>query len=195
MIGYLTGKIISSKPTKIILDVNGVGYNINISINTFEKISEKESVSLFIYTNVKEDSITLFGFYNEAEKEMFELLISVNGIGPKLGQSILSGIQVEDLRNAIQKGDVSRIISIPGIGRKTAERLMLELKSKVDNMDSSGEVFTSFSIKNQAVSALITLGYNIKTAENSVREILINNPEIGLEDLIKQSLLLLNKGK
>lgn len=195
MIGYLTGKIISTKPTKIILDVNGVGYNINISINTFEKISEKESVSLFIYTNVKEDSITLFGFYSETEKEMFELLISVNGIGPKLGQSILSGIQVEDLRNAIQSGDVSRIISIPGIGRKTAERLMLELRSKVDNIASSEEVHSSFSIKNEAIAALTTLGYNIKTAENSVREILLKNSDINLEELIKNSLALLNKGK
>lgn len=195
MIGYLTGRIISSKPTKIILDVNGVGYNINISINTFEKISEKESVSLFIYTNVKEDSITLFGFYSESEKEMFELLISVNGIGPKLGQSILSGIQVEDLRNAIQNGDVSRIISIPGIGRKTADRLVLELRSKVDSISSSGEAHTTFSIKNEAVAALTTLGYNIKTAENSVREILIKNPDIALEELIKQSLSFLNKGK
>ena len=116
MIGYLSGKIISAKPTKVLLDVNGVGYQVNISINTFEKISDKPEVSLFIYTSVKEDSITLFGFFTETEKEMFELLISVNGIGPKLGLSILSGIQTGDLRNAINTGDISRIVSIPGIG-------------------------------------------------------------------------------
>ena len=102
MIGFLTGKIISSKPTRILLDVNGVGYAVNISINTFENIADKESVSLFIYTSVREDSITLYGFYSEAEKQMFELLISVTGIGPKLAQSILSGIQTDDLKDAIQ---------------------------------------------------------------------------------------------
>src|SRR3989339_632690 len=110
MIGYLSGKIISSKPTKIILDVNGVGYVVNISINTFEKIAEKDSASLFIHTNVREDSITLFGFFTEAEKEMFEHLISVNGIGPKLAISILSGIKTDELKSAIQSSDVSRII-------------------------------------------------------------------------------------
>src|SRR5690606_36512518 len=123
MIGFLTGKIISSKPTRIIIDVNGVGYIVNISINTFEKIAEKESISLFIYTNVREDSITLFGFFTEGEKEMFEHLISVNGIGPKLAISILSGIRTDELKSAIQVSDISRIIAIPGIGRKTAERL------------------------------------------------------------------------
>lgn len=195
MIGFLTGNIISLKPTKLLLDVNGVGYNVNISINTFEKISDKKEVSLFIYTNVKEDSITLFGFYSETEKEMFEHLISVNGIGPKLGQNILSGIQVEDLQNAIQIGDVSRIVAIPGIGRKTAERVILELKGKVDSVSSSGELTTSFTIKNEATSALTTLGYNIKIAENIVREILAKNPNSTLEELIKLSLSLLNKGK
>ncbi|KAB2840288.1 MAG: Holliday junction branch migration protein RuvA, partial [Melioribacteraceae bacterium] len=99
MIAYLTGKIIFKKPTKIVLDVNGVGYLVNISISTFEKIAEKENfVSLFIHTSVKEDAIDLYGFSTEAEKEMFELLINVNGIGPKLAQSILSGIQIDDLR-------------------------------------------------------------------------------------------------
>ncbi|MFI5236513.1 MAG: Holliday junction branch migration protein RuvA, partial [Ignavibacteriales bacterium] len=92
MIGYLTGKIISSKPTQVLLDVNGVGYEIKISINTFEKLGGNSSASLHIFTNVKEDSITLFGFYSEAEKEMFELLISINGVGPKSALSLLSGI-------------------------------------------------------------------------------------------------------
>ena len=128
MIGYLTGKIISRKPTRILLDVNGVGYTVNISINTFEKISDKEAISLFIHTSVKEDSITLFGFFTEPEKQMFELLISVTGIGPKLAQSILSGIQTDDLKDAIQRGDVSRIIAVPGIGRKTGERLNSRIK-------------------------------------------------------------------
>lgn len=193
MIGYLTGKIISLKPTRILLDVNGVGYAVNISINTFENISEKESVSLFIYTSVKEDSITLYGFFTEAEKQMFELLISITGIGPKLAQSILSGIQTDDLKDAIQRGDVSRIIAVPGIGRKTGERLVLELKNKVDQVTEEGTKEISYSIKNEAVGALTTLGYNSKTADKIIRDILSAEPDLSLEELIKKSLSSLNK--
>lgn len=193
MIGYLTGKIISLKPTRILLDVSGVGYAVNISINTFENISEKESVSLFIYTSVKEDSITLFGFFTEAEKQMFELLISITGIGPKLAQSILSGIQTDDLKDAIQRGDVSRIIAVPGIGRKTGERLVLELKNKVDQVAEEGTKEIPYSIKNEAVGALTTLGYNAKVADKIIRDVLSAEPDLSLEELIKKSLSNLNK--
>ena len=192
MIGYLTGKIISSKPTKMLLDVNGVGYLVNISINTFEQVTGKESVSLFIYTSVKEDSISLFGFFLESEKEMFELLITITGIGPKLALSILSGIRVDELKHAIQSADVSRIVAVPGIGRKTAERLVLELKSKVDIIKGE-EKEISVSIKNEAVSALTTLGYNFKLAEKTARDILNYEPNISLEGLIKKALSDLNK--
>ncbi len=192
MIGYLKGKLISSKPTQVLLDINGVGYLVNISINTFEKISELESIELFIHTNVKEDSITLFGFHTETEKEMFELLISVNGIGPKSALSLLSGIQTDELKSAIQSGDVSRIIAIPGIGRKTAERLVLELRSKVDSIKDEGATGISFSIKNEAVAALTTLGYNAKTAEKVIRDILSEEQNPTIEDLIKKALGKLN---
>src|ERR1035437_6751392 len=138
MIGFITGNIISAKPTQLLVDVNGVGYLCNISINTFEKISNQKYVSLFIHTHVKEDSITLFGFYTESEKTMFELLISVSGVGPKIALSILSGIQIDDLKNAILYADSSRISAVPGIGRKTAERLILELKNKVDLVKEEG---------------------------------------------------------
>jgi Holliday junction DNA helicase RuvA len=193
MIGYLTGKIISSKPTKILLDVNGVGYLVNISINTFETISGKDSASLFIHTSVKEDSITLFGFSTEMEKEMFELLISVNGIGPKIALSILSGIRTDDLKRAIQSSDISRIVAVPGIGKKTAERLVLELGTKVNNLSGSDTVEISHNAKTEAVAALITLGYNSKTAENIIREVLKENPDCTLEELIKKALSFLNK--
>jgi len=193
MIGFLTGKIVSSKPTKVILDVNGVGYIVGISINTFEKISGKETASLFIHTSVKEDSISLFGFYSESEKEMFELLISVSGIGPKIALSLLSGIQTDDLKNAIESSNISRIIAIPGIGRKTAERLVLELKTKVDQVMDEGTMVIPQSIKNEAVSALTTLGYNPKIADNLVRNILQNQPALSLEELIKKALGELNR--
>lgn len=193
MIGFLTGKIISSKPTKIVLDVNGVGYIVGISINTFEKISSKENASLFIHTSVKEDSISLFGFYTESEKEMFELLISVSGIGPKIALSLLSGIQTDDLKNAIQSSDISRIIAVPGIGRKTAERLVLELRTKVDQVKEEGTIAIPLSIKSEAVAALTTLGYNTKIADTVVRNILQSQPALSLEELIKKSLSDLNK--
>ena len=193
MIGYLKGKIISSKPTKILLDVNGVGYEINISINTFENLTDKEEVSLFIHTVVREDSITLFGFYVETEKEMFNLLISVNGIGPKIALSILSGIRTDDLKNAIHSGDITRILAVPGVGRKTAERLVLELRTKVDSISDEGKHDISYSIKNEAVAALTTLGYNSKVAEKAVRDVLQMFPALTIEEVIKQSLGNLNK--
>lgn len=192
MIGYLTGKIISSKPTQILIDVNGVGYSVNISINTFEKIAEKEIVSLFIHTSVKEDSITLFGFFTQSEKEMFELLISISGIGPKLGLGILSGIMVDDLIYAISTGNVSRLIAIPGIGRKTAERVVLELKNKVNNIKPDG-VIKETSAKDEAIAALTTLGYQRQVAEKIVRDLLVENSKYPLEELIKKALAGLNK--
>jgi Holliday junction DNA helicase RuvA len=194
MIGYIHGKIISKKPTKIIVDVNGIGYLINISITTFEKIADKEEVSLYTYLNVKEDALDLYGFYSSSEKEMFELLISVSGIGPKSAQSILSGILIDDLKNALISGNVSRLISIPGIGRKTAERLMVELKDKAESVSINGEekVTGVSTIRSDAIAALINLGYNQKIAERAVKSILDNKPNISIEELIKDTLTNLN---
>jgi Holliday junction DNA helicase RuvA len=193
MIGFLKGNIISAKPTQLLIDVGGVGYLCNISINTFEKLSDKKNVSLFIHTLVKEDSITLFGFYAEPEKIMFELLISVSGVGPKIALSILSGIQIDDLKNAILNSDIIRISAVPGIGKKTAERLILELKNKVDRVKGERETAIPFSIKNEAVMALSTLGYNNKIAEKVVWDVLTIEPNAPLEELIKKALSSLNK--
>ncbi|MBE0551511.1 MAG: Holliday junction branch migration protein RuvA [Ignavibacterium sp.] len=192
MIGFLTGKLISSKPTQIILDVNGVGYLVNISISTFEKISDKDIVSLFVHTSVKEDSITLFGFFTQSEKEMFELLISISGIGPKVSLGILSGISVDVLKDAIANGNVSRLIAIPGIGRKTAERVVLELRNKVDSIKTDGTIKIT-SAKDEAISALATLGYQRQLAEKVVRDLLSENTNYSLEELIRKALAGLNK--
>jgi holliday junction DNA helicase RuvA len=192
MIGHLKGKVISSKPTRILLDVNGVGYAVNISINTFEKLSGSAEISLFIHTSVKEDSITLYGFSSESEKEMFELLISVNGIGPKIALGILSGIKTDDLKNAIYSSDISRIISVPGIGRKTAERMVLELKTKIDSV-AIDRTSLKPDIRSEAVSALCTLGYNIRTAEKVTSDVLSEFPASTIEELIRRSLAVLNK--
>jgi holliday junction DNA helicase RuvA len=192
MIGHLKGKVISSKPTRLLIDVNGVGYIVNISINTFEKVSDKSEVSLFIHTSVKEDSITLFGFFTETEKEMFELLISVNGIGPKIALGVLSGIKTDDLKTAIYNSDVSRIVSVPGIGRKTAERMVLELKSKIDSVAVDRTAFKPDN-RSEAIAALCTLGYNMRTAEKITSDVLAENPASTIEELIRRSLALLNK--
>jgi holliday junction DNA helicase RuvA len=194
MIGYLHGKIISKKPTKLLVDVNGVGYLVNISISTFEKIADKEEVSLFTYLSVRESAMDLYGFYSMAEKEMFELLISVSGIGPKSAQGILSGIQIEDLKEALRTGNISRLISIPGIGRKTAERLMVELRDKADSVSEDAEdIKTGAStIRYDAIAALVNLGYNQKIAERIVRAITDKSPSISIEELIKESLTTLN---
>ncbi|MCX7874975.1 MAG: Holliday junction branch migration protein RuvA [Melioribacteraceae bacterium] len=193
MIGFIKGKVINKKPTKILIDVNGVGYLLNISINTFEKINEQEEISLYTHLHVREDQLELFGFYTEAEKEMFELLISVSGIGPKSAQGILSGIQIDDLKEALKTSNISRLISIPGIGRKTAERLMIELRDKVDNISVEKSSLVSGNIRNDAVAALVNLGYNQKVSERIVRAILDIKPNSTIEDLIREALNNLNK--
>lgn len=189
MIGYLKGIIISKKPTQLLLDVNGVGYVVHISINTFERLPEEgESTSLHTFLAVREDALTLYGFAAESEKQMFELLISVNGIGPKLAQSVLSGIQIDELKNAISSGNLSRLIAVPGIGRKTAERMLLDLRDKVEGVTDGREAALPFKTKSDAIAALTTLGYNAKTAEKAVRDILLTTPSIQIEDLIKMAL-------
>lgn len=190
MIGYLNGKIISKKPTKLIIDVGGVGYLVNISINTFEKIADKEDAALFTYLSVKDNALDLYGFFTVAEKEMFELLISVSGIGPRTAQSILSGIQIEDLKEALKSGNLARIISVPGIGRKTAERMVVELRDKVDSVADITEGFLTgtSSVRGDAIAALINLGYNHKTAERAIRSILDKHPSLSIEELIKEAL-------
>lgn len=197
MIGYLTGKIISKKPTRILLDVNGVGYTVNISISTFEKLPDlNESASLFIHTSVKEDAIDLYGFFTPSEKEMFELLISVSGIGPKLAQSLLSGIQVDELKYAIDEGNLSRITAVPGIGRKTAERLLVELRDKINKLTEKfepAEAGAPSSVRSDAIAALVNLGYNLKTAEKIVRDVMNSRTSVTIEDVIKEALSQLNK--
>ena len=194
MIGYLHGKIISKKPTKLLVDVNGVGFLVNISINTFEKLLDETEVSLYTYLSVRESAMDLYGFYSLAEKEMFELLISVSGIGPKSAQSILSGIQIEDLKDALKSANISRLVSIPGIGRKTAERLMIELRDKADSVSESGDTVTSgiSTIRGDAIAALVNLGYNQKIADRAVRSVTDKSPNISIEDLIKEALISLN---
>ncbi|MCF8261609.1 MAG: Holliday junction branch migration protein RuvA [Melioribacteraceae bacterium] len=195
MIASLMGKIISKEPTVVLIDVNGVGYLVHISINTFEKLPpEKSEVFLHTYLHVKEDALDLYGFLTQSEKSMFTLLISVSGVGCKSAQGILSGIQINDLKDAITGGNLSRIVAIPGIGKKTGERLILELRDKIRNIaGTDNESPAGSQIKNDAVNALVTLGYNQRVAEKFVQAVLMDDPQTPLELLIKQALSRLNK--
>lgn len=192
MIGALNGKILNLKPTSLILMAGGTGYEVNISINTYDRILNSTETFLYIHTSVKEDAITLYGFYTEEEREMFRLLISISGIGPKTAQSVLSKIRPDELRIAIGAGDVKRISATPGIGKKTAERLILELRSKVEFSASESGTTISGNIRGEAILALQALGYNLKTSTDAVNTILKTMPEITLENLIKAALKMMN---
>jgi Holliday junction DNA helicase RuvA len=199
LIALLTGKVAFKSPAFIIMDVNGVGYRVQIPFSTYYDLpDEGGTVSLNIYTHVKEDAISLFGFRTPAEKNFFQLLISVSGIGPKMGKDILSNIQVEDLGQAIVRGDLARLSAIPGIGRKTAERLVLELKEKVLKLDispaakeGSGPVISP-DLKDDVASALVNLGYKDAVVNKTLAGIKIP-PDASMETVLKQALKLLMK--
>jgi Holliday junction DNA helicase RuvA len=199
LIALLTGKVAFKSPTFIIIDVNGVGYRVQIPFSTYYDLPDEGGmVTLNIYTHVKEDAISLFGFRTPAEKNFFQLLISVSGIGPKMGKDILSNIQVEDLGQAIVRGDLARLSAIPGIGRKTAERLVLELKEKVLKLDLSlptveGSIPPlSPGLKDDVASALVNLGYKEAVVNKVLAEIKIP-PDASMETVLKQALKLLMK--
>ena len=199
MIALLTGKIAYKSPIYIILDVNGVGYRVQIPFSTYYDLpDEGVTVSLNIYTHVKEDAISLYGFRSPAEKDFFQLLISVSGIGPKMGKDILSNIQVGDLGRAIVAGDLARLSGIPGIGRKTAERLVLELKDKVMKLDAAlpvreeGIPRQAPDMKDDVASALVNLGYKDAVVNKVLAEMDIQ-PEATMEAVLKQALKLLMK--
>jgi len=199
MIAYLKGILLAKSPQNIILDINGVGYEILVPLSTFYSLpEEKEAVSLNIYTHVREDTLCLFGFSTHLEKDIFRLLISVSGIGPKLAINILSGIGPHDLIAAISRGDAPILQSIPGVGRKTAERMVLELKEKALRVSGDLEWAPSQipdgedkKILDDALSALLNLGYQKKGAQTAVEKAMKSLPKVGLEDIIKEALKIL----
>jgi Holliday junction DNA helicase RuvA len=196
MIARLTGKISRKEPARLILDVAGVGYLINIPLSTFYRLGEEGSpVSLEIYTHVREDTLALYGFGTALEKEIFEKLISTTGIGPRLGLTILSGIPTDELIRAISEGNIEKLKSVPGLGPKTASRLVLELKDKLESMalqSAAGErpdLLLKKSLGEDAISALINLGYRRQDAEAAVRRALGSlGAETTLEEVIKRAL-------
>ena len=192
MYAYLQGKFVLKSAAQVVLDVNGVGYEVNISLNTYSAIETLTEGKLFIYMQVKEDAHTLFGFYAHEEKEMFVLLISVSGVGAATARMMLSSLKPEEIANAVASNNVKLIESVKGIGKKTAERLVLELKDKVGGKtDITPQNWSKMpnSLEKDAINALFALGINQKQAEISVKKIISLEPEITkLEDLIKKAL-------
>ncbi len=190
MIAHIQGKLVEKNPTEVVIDCNGVGYQVNISLNTYSLIPDKESIKLFTYLQIKEDSHTLFGFAEKSEREIFKMLISVSGIGASIARTMLSSIEPKQIIQAIAVGDVVTIQSIKGIGTKTAQRVILDLKDKVLKVYDLDEVsiLQDNTNKDEALSALEVLGFNRKLAEKSVEKIVKENPEASIETIIKQAL-------
>ena len=193
MISFIKGKKLEIDPTKIIIDVNGIGYELKISLRTYSEIKEHSVVNLFTHLQVKEDSHTLFGFYDKSEKKTFLSLLSISGVGPSTAIMILSSLSSSELNSAIISSDVLTIKSVKGIGLKTAERIILELKDKISkNLNQKNPnnflVERDNTIKSEALSALSSLGISKNVVNNHIDRVLDTNNNISLEDLIREVL-------
>lgn len=194
MITHLQGQLVEKTPTYVVIDCNGVGYMIHISLNTYSKISEEKQLRLYTYLQIKEDAHTLFGFYEKSEREVFSLLLSVSGVGASTARIMLSSLIPSQLQSAIINGDAKTIQSIKGIGAKTAQRIILDLREKMIKLGGVEEISNNDTNinKQEALSALEVLGYPQKVAENVVQKIISKaNDNLSVEEIIKQALKLL----
>lgn len=191
MITHIKGKLVEKSPTSVIIEVNGIGYLINISLNTFSAIPDQESLKLYTHLQIKEDSHTLFGFYSRKEREIFRLLISVSGIGASIARTMLSSLSPEQIIQGISIGDSAMIQSVKGIGLKTSQRVIIELKDKVlkiYDLDDKISFQNNNTAKEEALSALEVLGINKKTSEKLVDKIILDNADASIELIIKEAL-------
>jgi len=192
MIGLLRGRLLDKRPNQVILDVGGVGYLVAVPLSTFAALGELHAeVTLLIHTHVREDALALYGFLSAREKHLFELLLGASGVGPTLALKILSGMNVEELVPAIRTGDLARLTKIPGVGRKTAERMVVELKDKLEAVAAEAEKPAAASpagIEADVRSALINLGYDERTAEAAVKEAKGQAGTASFEKLLRASL-------
>ena len=202
VIAHLTGTILSKQPNAVVIDVSGVGYEVTIPVSTFYELGEVGAqASLRVHTHVREDAIMLFGFRTGREKELFLRLTSVSGIGPKLGITFLSGTSPDDLIAAIRSNDLARLVSIPGVGRKTAERVVIELRDKIGQLallDSDVAAAPSTTVdvdatRDDVVAALVSLGYQKALAEKIVAKVLEVESNRTIEHVLRQALKLLSK--
>nr|WP_314835680.1 Holliday junction branch migration protein RuvA [uncultured Flavobacterium sp.] len=190
MITHLQGKLVEKTPTQVVIDCNGVGYHVNISLHTYSLLPNSDFIKLFTHLQIKEDAHTLFGFVEKSEREIFKLLLSVSGIGASIARTMLSSLDPKQIINAIASGDVVTIQSIKGIGTKTAQRVILDLKDKIVKMYDLDEVSMSQSNTNrdEALSALEVLGFVRKTSEKVIEKIIKEDPEATVESIIKKAL-------
>ena len=190
MIAHLQGRLVEKTPTDVVIDCNGVGYQINISLHTYSLLPDSENIKLYTFLQVKEDAHTLFGFAEKAERELFKLLLSVSGVGASTARTMLSSLDPKNIIQSIASGNVGTIQSIKGIGNKTAQRVILDLKDKVLKLYDLEEVSVAGynTNKDEALSALEVLGFNRKAAEKVVDKIVRENPGVTVETIIKQAL-------
>jgi len=191
MYAYLQGKFTYKSPAQVYVDINGVGYEVNISLNTYSHIQLLEEGKLYTYLQIKEDGHILYGFFDKVEKDMFIMLIGISGVGAATARMMLSSLKPDEINRAIAQGNVKVLEGVKGIGKKTAERLILELKDKVGKIISDINIPTtaSSSLQQDALNALIALGISRQQAETSVQKLILSEPSItNLEELIKKSL-------
>jgi len=201
MIGHLRGQLAEKRPSQVIVDVGGVGYQVAVPLSTFYALGElRDDVTLLIHTHLREDSIALYGFLTSREKQFFELLLSASGVGPVLALKILSGMSVEELVPAIRAGDLPRLTRIPGVGRKTAERIVVELRDKLAAMEAPeperGGATGGSPLEADVISALLNLGYDRRTSEKAVEDAQADQksgPDANFEGLLRASLQQLSR--
>jgi len=194
VIAHLRGRILEKHPNRIAVDVNGVGYDVFVPLSTFYGIGDAgHEIALRIHTHVREDALALYGFATRLEQDLFERLIGVSGIGPKLALAVLSGLEPHDLVRAIERGDVARLTNIPGVGKKTSERIVLELKDRLPRLAPAaavGDVASDATspVREDVLSALVNLGYHRPLAEKAVAAAFKVMPDGGFERTLKQAL-------
>jgi len=190
MIAHLEGRMVEKNPTEVVIDCHGVGYHVNISLHTFSLLPNTDNVKLYTFLQIKEDAHTLFGFVEKAERELFKLLLSVSGVGASTARTMLSSLEPREIINAVGSGNLGVIQSIKGIGSKTAQRIILDIKDKVLKLYDLEELSVSGynTNKDEALSALEVLGFNKKLAEKAIEKIVKDTPEASVEAIIKQAL-------
>lgn len=190
MITHISGKLIEKNPSNVVVECNGLGYYLPISLQTFSKIPDRENVKLYTYLNIRDDAHILFGFADKTEREIFKFLISVSGVGPSTAITMLSSMDSEEIQRAIASEDVEKIKSVKGIGIKTAQRVIVDLKDKIlKTYELSEDISVSNNtVKNEALSALEVLGFSRKKVDSAIQVILQDSPDISLEELIKKAL-------
>ncbi|MEJ2627235.1 MAG: Holliday junction branch migration protein RuvA [bacterium] len=191
MISYIRGTLIEKNPAFLIVEAHGIGYKILITLSSFNALGNiGEEICLLTYLHLREDSIRLYGFISKEEREIFKMILSVSGIGPKLAQSMLSGIPYEEFKQAVYNRDIDTLTSAPGIGKKTAERLVLELRPKINQIvdETTGKAAASIPAHRDAVLALISLGFSETHANKEVEKVCEEDPSVSVEQIIRKAL-------